>query len=72
MRLTVSDILIDSGTIISTSQGRRLVIQGAVKLNGVVLNRLEDLDVNVSSGDIIEAGSFRVSADEYFEEMEIL
>jgi tyrosyl-tRNA synthetase len=52
----VADLLLEAGLVESKSEARRLLEQGAVKLNQ---EKVESEKVNVKSGDVIQAGKRR-------------
>jgi ribosomal protein S4 len=54
MKTTLAKILCNSGCTVSMSQGRRLVVCGAVQVNGEVKNDLEA--VEVKEGDVVKVG----------------
>ena len=56
MKGTLSQILAQLQRTRSMSEGRRLTVQGAVKINGVVLDDLTK-EIEVKTGDIISIGS---------------
>ena len=70
MRTTLLDILKDAGLVVSTSKGRRLMLQGAVSLNGKQLNRFDDLDITIFPEDAVEIYDMVLFASDYFEKME--
>ena len=70
MRTTLLDILKDAGLVVSTSKGRRLMLQGAVSLNDRQLNRFDDLDITIFPEDVIEIYDMVLFANDYFEKME--
>ena len=71
MRTTLLDVLKASGVIVSTSKGRRLILQGALSLNGKELDKFDDLNMTIFSGDVIQVGKeTTLFADEYFEIIE--
>ena len=70
MRTTLLDILKDAGLVVSTSKGRRLILQGAITLNNKQLNKFDDLDMTMFPGDVIETSDMIILARDYFERME--
>lgn len=72
MRTTLFDILRGSGLAISTSKGRRLILQGTIQVNGNLITELTDLDMTMFPGDIVLVGGKELLLDEYFDWMENL
>ena len=78
MRTTLLDILKEAGLVVSTSKGRRLILQGVMSLNGKQLNKFDDLDMTIFPEDVItvlpdgvtEIYTMTIFACDYFEEME--
>ena len=70
MRTTLLDILKDAGVVVSTSKGRRFILQGAIGLNGKQLNKFDDLDMTIFPEDVIEIYDLVLFASDYFEKME--
>ena len=70
MRTTLLDILKDAGLVVSTSKGRRLMLEGVVSLNGRQLNRFDDLNITIFPEDAVEIYDMVLFASEYFEKME--
>lgn len=54
-RMWVPRLLVRCGLAPSTSEARRLILQGAVKLNGVKLEDPE-ADIEISPGDVLQVG----------------
>lgn len=52
--MTAAKVLIDNGLAISVSQAKRLIMQGAVKLNNQPVNWSDDLQVK--DGDLLACG----------------
>ena len=70
MRVSLLNILKASGLIISTSRGRRLIAQDAIKVNGKLVNTLDDLNMTMFPGDKVTVGSKEIDVDNYFNELE--
>ena len=63
MKMQPAKLLQKTNSVISISQGRRMVAQRAVKINGNVVEGANEVDVQV--GDILQVGSrnFTITQD---------
>lgn len=69
MRVTLLDILRESG-ILSLSKSRRLLIQGAVKLNGADVTNMADVNITVIPTDTVDVGDWSLPVKEIYERLE--
>lgn len=58
--MSILDLLRNSGLLVSSSQGRRFIAQGAVRINGELVD-LEQTSVEVKEGDKLALGRREVT-----------
>lgn len=69
MRVTLLDVLKESG-ILSLSKSRRLLIRGAVKLNGVDITNMADTGITVLPTDTVTVGDWHIIVKDIYERLE--
>jgi tyrosyl-tRNA synthetase len=58
-KIKLSNLLLREGLAVSMSEGKRVVAQGAVKLNGVIYTNMRE-EVIIRTGDVLEVGKRKV------------
>ena len=62
-KMTIEKLLTKLGATVSISEGRRVVVQGAVRLNGMLVTNM-NVDFDFYVGDVIEVGKRSFTVEE--------